>query len=201
MTRGTRWPSSPPAGRRPESESSRPTAWPPASSSRRTPGTWWGLAGTHPGLGPGRRGRQGPGRPAPGGHGRRVLSGRQDAGPGRARGLSPCFPSGDWKALPQSADMPSAVSWLRVTDDGQRVLGYTAAGVVRWPAGGGPAARVGDSGTRLTGEVAEHGKPGRVGRRPGGRRRRPRSRARARNADVSPVGHRPGRRAGPLDPR
>ena len=95
--------------------------------------------------------------------------------PWRARALSPCS-AGDWKALPQSADMPSAVSWLHVTDDGKWVLGYTEQGWFRGRPGraGGPRGRQRDpadgSLAGVFGEVR-----GRVGRRPRGRQRRPAS--------------------------
>ena len=53
---------------------------------------------------------------------------------------------GDWKALPQSADPPASVHRVRVTDNGRWVLGRTQQGWVKWPAGGGPAARIPDDG-------------------------------------------------------
>jgi WD40 repeat protein len=53
---------------------------------------------------------------------------------------------GDWKPLPQSADPPSPVFRLRVTDDGKRVLGLTRDGWSNWPVQGGPATLLRDDG-------------------------------------------------------
>jgi WD40 repeat protein len=53
---------------------------------------------------------------------------------------------GDWKLLPQSADPPSPVIRLRVTDDGKRVFGLTGDGWSNWPVHGGPATVLRDDG-------------------------------------------------------
>jgi WD40 repeat protein len=57
------------------------------------------------------------------------------------------FSVGDWKRLPQSADLASPVSRVRFLPDGKRVIGYTRKGWVAWPAAGGPATRLSDDST------------------------------------------------------
>ncbi|HKB04405.1 MAG TPA: WD40 repeat domain-containing protein [Gemmataceae bacterium] len=64
---------------------------------------------------------------------------------------------GDWKILPQSADPPSPVYRVRVTDDGKRVLAYTTQGWVTWPAGGGPGGRPFADGVQGTRALAAAG--------------------------------------------
>ncbi len=61
-------------------------------------------------------------------------------------GFVALFSVGDWKALPRSANPPSPLYRVRVTDDGKRVLGHIQQGWLSWPAGGGPGVRLSGDG-------------------------------------------------------
>jgi WD40 repeat protein len=57
-------------------------------------------------------------------------------------GVIVLYSARDWKALPQSADPPSAVDRVRFTGDGKQIVGHTRGGWVSWPTAGGPTTRL-----------------------------------------------------------
>ena len=60
-------------------------------------------------------------------------------------GFVALYSVGDWKPRPQSADPPSPVFRVHVTDDGKRVLGFTQQGWVSWSTGGGPGVHLSEA--------------------------------------------------------
>jgi RNA polymerase sigma factor (sigma-70 family) len=70
---------------------------------------------------------------------------------------------GKWTPLPQSAQPASAVHNVRFSADGKHVLGYTQAGWMRWPAGGGPGTPISDASQVFHEGVSQVSADGRVG--------------------------------------
>ena len=117
--KGTRWSSSRHASPR-ASVHSRPTSVPNGSSSRLTPATWPGRGGSAPrGIGACPQWTTRGPLPTSGGDHAGSPDGKTMALAGD--GFVALYSVGDWKALPRSADPPSPVYLVRVTDDGKRV--------------------------------------------------------------------------------